>query len=102
MLTDTFQIGEQEGLINGFFAENKEQIEKQRRAPIKVIIGNPPWSTGQRSENDANKNLKYKVLDQKIQNTYVRQSTAKLSKHLYDSFDVPPFYSTVTRLDPVC
>ena len=86
VLTDTFQIGEHPELISDFLTENKQQLEKQRKAPIKVIVGNSPWSTGQRSENDANKNLKYKVLDQKIKSTYVMQSTAKLNKHLYDSY----------------
>ena len=86
VLTDTFQIGEHPELGSDFLTENKQQLEKQRHAPIKVIVGNPPWSAGQKSENDANKNLKYEALDQKIRDTYVRCSTATSSKQVYDSY----------------
>jgi len=86
VLTDTFQIGEHGELIGDLFAENKEQIERQTRGPIKVIVGNPPWSVGQKSENDANKNLKYAKLDARIESTYVKPSNANLSKGVYDSY----------------
>ena len=86
VLTDTFQIGEHPELGSDFLTENKQQLEKQRHAPIKVIVGNPPWSIGQSSENDANKNLRYEVLDQKIQDTYVKLSSAVLNKSAYDSY----------------
>ena len=86
VLTDTFQIGEHGELIGNFFAENKEQIERQTRGPIKVIVGNPPWSVGQRSENDANKNLKYAKLDERIESSYIKPSNANLSKGVYDSY----------------
>ncbi len=80
MLTDTFQISEHGELNGDFFVENKEQIERQTRGPIKVIVGNPPWSVGQSSENDANKNLKYTKLDARIAESYVKLSAATLSK----------------------
>ena len=86
VLTDTFQIGEHPELGSNFLTENKQQLEKQRRAPIKVIVGNPPWSIGQSNENDANKNLKYEMLDQKIQDTYVKLSSAITNKSAYDSY----------------
>ena len=86
VLTDTFQIGEHPELGSEFLIENKKQIKRQTQAPIRVIVGNPPWSIGQSSENDANKNLRYEVLDQKIQDTYVKLSSAVLNKSAYDSY----------------
>ena len=50
------------------------------------IMGNPPYSSGQKSENDNNKNIKYTTLDKKIKDTYVKLSTAKLKNSLYDSY----------------
>ena len=86
VLTDTFQIGEHPELGSEFLIENKKQIKRQTKAPIRVIVGNPPWSVGQKNENDRNKNLKYSVLDQKIQDTYVRCSSADSSRTVYDSY----------------
>lgn len=54
--------------------------------PIIAVIGNPPYSAGQRSENYNNKNIKYPKLDKKIQDTYVKYSSAKMKGSLYDSY----------------
>ncbi len=90
LLTDTFQLNEIRGNIktgdeNPFF-KNSQRLEKQNKKPIQVIVGNPPYSAGQRSENDANKNLKYPKLDQKITETYAAHSKATLKTYLYDSY----------------
>ena len=64
VLTDTFQMtepGERQG--TGLFANNSEQIERQLGLDIRVIIGNPPWSAGQKSANDDNANRRYPALD---------------------------------------
>ena len=53
-LTDTFQLGENsdDDIFKHFFRQNSEAVEAQRRTPIRVIIGNPPYSVGQKSAND--------------------------------------------------
>ena len=51
-----------------------------------VIVGNPPYSAGQKSQNDNNPNIKYTRLDAKIESTYAVHSTAKLKIKLYDSY----------------
>ena len=87
VLTDTFQMtepGERQG--TGLFANNSEQIERQLGLDIRVIIGNPPWSVGQRSQNDANQNQPYTKLDRSIRETYANRSSAKLKGALYDSY----------------
>ncbi len=89
-LTDTFQLREnsdgEDDIFKHFFRQNSEAVEAQRRTPIRVIIGNPPYSVGQKSANDNAQNQKYPLLDQRIADTYVAGSTAGLSKGLYDSY----------------
>src|SRR5690606_17598620 len=75
VLTDTFQMTEdgnkgQAGTIFPILPENSERAEKQKARDITVVVANPPYSVGQDSENDANKNLKYPGLDAKIASTY--------------------------------
>lgn len=87
-LTDTFQIGEnQDGeIFESFFKENSEAVEAQRKMPIRLIIGNPPYSIGQKSANDNAQNQSYPILDARIADTYVAGSSAGLSKGIYDSY----------------
>lgn len=88
VLTDTFQISEEEvqGSFDSAMPENSARVEKQKKAPIQIIISNPPYSAQQDSENDNNKNIEYPVLDKKLADSYVKESTAKLRKNLYDSY----------------
>ncbi|GCL39038.1 hypothetical protein SR1949_41590 [Sphaerospermopsis reniformis] len=87
VLTDTFQMFENDGyLLEKIFPENNQRVINQKQNDITVIIGNPPYSAGQSSANDANQNLKYEHLDDKIENTYVKYSSATLRNKLYDSY----------------
>lgn len=87
-LTDTFQLAEsaQPSFSQEFFRENSEGVMRQKRAPIRVIIGNPPYSIGQKSANDNAANLSYPILDARIADTYAVKSSANLTKALYDSY----------------
>lgn len=88
VLTDTFEMSEAGSPIDvEMFVDNSERVLKQAGIKdIRVILGNPPYSIGQRNENDNNRNMSYPVLDQRIKNTYARQSSAGLKKGLYDSY----------------
>ena len=87
VLTDTFQLGENKGtLAETLFPENNDRIARQNRQEIRVIVGNPPYSIGQDSENDNNRNLTYHRLDQRIAETYAAASKAGLKRGLYDSY----------------
>ena len=86
LLADTFQLGEKKGETQNIFPENFARAEKQNKRNIRVIVGNPPYSAGQRSENDANQNIEYPVLDQRISDTYAEHSTAANKNSLYDSY----------------
>ena len=89
-LTDTFQLGEsehpEEQVFKAFFRDNSDAVESQRETPIRVIIGNPPYSVGQRSANDNAQNQSYPHLEQRIADTYVAKSKAKNNNSIYDSY----------------
>jgi predicted helicase len=84
-LVDTFELAEasQAGL---FTAENTARVEKQKRSPIFVIIGNPPYNAWQMNQDDENKNRKYPVLDRRITDTYAKLSRATNKNSLADPY----------------
>ena len=87
VLTDTFESTERESTLDDdMFGTNNERLRKQQETPITAIISNPPYSGRQKNENDENENLRYPVLDDQIENTYVKKSTAKASHAVYDSY----------------
>ncbi|MER6612571.1 DEAD/DEAH box helicase [Streptomyces xantholiticus] len=88
VLADTFQLAEGTAQLDGMdvLEGNSERAKKQKAQPITVIIGNPPYSVGQDSQNDDNQNLKYEMLDARIQETYAAKSTATNKNSLYDSY----------------
>ncbi|WP_019223666.1 type ISP restriction/modification enzyme, partial [Bartonella rattaustraliani] len=61
-------------------------LELQKNLNIQVIFGNPPYSVGQKSENDNAKNTSYPILDNRIRETYSAQSKAMNRQALYDSY----------------
>lgn len=85
-LTDTFQLYEKEDLISGMMADNSSRRKRQKKLPIRVILGNPPYSIGQSSEDDNAANVSYAGLDARIAETYAKESKGKLAKGLYDSY----------------
>jgi predicted helicase len=87
VLTDTFQLGEgADKLDSDFFRPNSKRAKAQQDVPITVVIGNPPYSVGQGSENDNNKNPDYPKLDERIRTTYAAASSAVSKRGLYDSY----------------
>jgi predicted helicase len=71
----------------GFMAqENVARVERQREAPITIVIGNPPCNANQVNENDNNKNRKYDIVDGRIRATYAKESKATLKNKLYDPY----------------
>jgi predicted helicase len=70
----------------GGMERNAERVESEQRAQIMVVIGNPPYNMGQQNENDNNQNRKYPVIDARIADTYVKDSTATLRNKLYDAY----------------
>ncbi|WP_255565165.1 type ISP restriction/modification enzyme [Methylovirgula sp. HY1] len=77
--------GHQEELFGAMSEENVERIKRQNKRKISVIIGNPPYNANQQNENDNNKNREYPRIDQRIKDTYIKESTAQKTK-LYDMY----------------
>ena len=66
--------------------ENTHRVERQKSTPITIIVGNPPYNMGQKSENENNKNRAYEAIDERIRETYAKDSTATLKNKLYDPY----------------
>ncbi len=87
VLTDTFESTEEQPVLDDkLFGENNARLKEQQKEPITVIIGNPPYSAGQKNQNDNNANLHYKNLEKNISQTYVANSMSGLSMSIYDSY----------------
>lgn len=88
VLTDTFQLSENtsDTLSDEILQENSERAKRQRKKPIQVIIGNPPYSVGQRNTDDDNPNQEYLHLEKRIADTYAKDSLAVNKNSLYDSY----------------
>lgn len=100
VLTDTFQLGESDDvLISETLRLNSERVERQKKAPLTVIMGNPPYSVGQRSANDDAQNQSYPKLESRIADTYAKKTDAVNKNSLYDSY-FKAFRWSADRLDP--
>ncbi|MCF8324410.1 MAG: DEAD/DEAH box helicase family protein [Leadbetterella sp.] len=100
-LTDTFQLGEsQDGdkLFSDMFPQNSARVQKQQKAPLKVIMGNPPYSVGQRTTDDNAQNQSYPKLDSRISETYAKLTDVTNKNALYDSY-LKAFRWSSDRLD---
>lgn len=82
---DTLDLGSVQPKL-ALSEENTERMLAESSAPIRVIIGNPPYNIGQKNENDNNKNRKYQLVDERIKKTYAKQSKATLTTKLYDAY----------------
>ena len=87
VLTDTFNLHtERTGFPKAWLPDNSERVEHQQKLPIQVIVGNPPWSAGQRSSADDNPNVDYRELERRVADSYAARSTATLKNSLYDTY----------------
>ena len=85
-LTDTFALNENDDELEALFPDNSERRRRQRELDIRVIVGNPPWSVGQRSAADKNPNASYPRLEGRVAETYAVRSRATLKRSLYNSY----------------
>ncbi|GHR97862.1 helicase [Helicobacter pylori] len=59
--------------------ENKDIKDTLAGQNIRVIIGNPPYSAGAKSENDNNQNLSHPKLEKRVYEKYGKNSTSRAS-----------------------
>jgi predicted helicase len=82
----------------GLSVENTARIKTQNEQQISVIIGNPPYNAKQENYNQQNANRLYKIIDEKIKTTYIKNGTAQNQIVLYDMYT--RFYRWATdRID---
>ncbi|MGL2539781.1 type ISP restriction/modification enzyme, partial [Helicobacter pylori] len=89
-LTDSLDYLEEKsdkGVIPGFedLKENQEIKTTLANQTIQVIIGNPPYSAGQKSQNDNNQNLSHPKLEKLVYETYGKNSTAQNKNSTQDT-----------------
>ena len=96
---DTLDLTDSRQLPSAIISEaNSQRVQDQQNARINVIIGNPPYNVGQLNENDNNKNRKYPAIEQRIRETYAKDSKATNKNALSDAY-VKFFRWAVDRLD---
>ena len=67
------------------FTPTQKHIEKQRKSPITIIVGNPPWSKGDKTFTGDPK-IVYPESNARLAETYIKKATTHDKKSLYDSY----------------
>ncbi len=84
---DTLDIAEHKQRGFDFFTQrNTERVERQKKTPITVVIGNPPYNVGQMIHNEQNKNRPYPYIDERVSETYAAASNATSVSKLNDPY----------------
>lgn len=103
-LTDTFQLYEDKDndveriKFTEVFPQNSKRVIAQNKLPVQVIIGNPPYSVGQKKANNNAQNNHYPKLENRIADTYAAGTDATNKNALYDSY-IKAFRWASDRLD---
>ncbi|MBQ6340007.1 MAG: DEAD/DEAH box helicase [Kiritimatiellae bacterium] len=91
-LTDTFELYEKDGVFETQdFQQNSARVKRQRKSPIRIVIGNPPYNVESGGQS-------YPKLEAAIARTYAAKSTATLQMQLYDSY-IKAFRWATDRLE---
>lgn len=99
-LTDTFQLGETDkdvSLFSDELPQNSERVMEQKKLPVRVIIGNPPYSAAAKVANTNTENQHYPRLEKRISETYASSDSTNNNK-VYDSY-IKAFRWSSDRID---
>ncbi len=86
--TDTLllnQVKQQLDMV-GLSEENARKVKAQEEAEITVILGNPPYNAWQEYENQGAKNAPHDTINERIKQTYAKDSRATNLNSLYDPY----------------
>ena len=88
ILADTFTLNaDATRYLHTIFKENGQRAANEEDdSTVNIIIGNPPYSVGQKSANDNNQNTRYEKLSASVKNSYAERSTSTNKNSLYDSY----------------
>src|SRR5690606_36687142 len=81
------------------FPHNSARVACQKKAPLRVIMGNPSYAKGQKSSNDNAHNPYYSKPYSRIAKTYVAETNGTNKNAIYDSY-IKAFRWSTDRLDP--
>ena len=70
----------------GVLKEEKKRVLQQKGSHVHVIVGNPPYSAGQKDFNEQNRNTPYPKIDARIKDKYVTGMNVKNINKLYNSY----------------
>jgi predicted helicase len=80
LLADSFRLAElwyskgKVDIIPLFPEEYGEALNEQLKAPISVVLSNPPWRAGVGKEGEGKKNPVYRKVRERVEATYVRRA----------------------------
>ena len=93
VLTDTFELNSDQPVMPTM-SGNSERAQRQADLPIQVIVGNPPWSAGQKSAGDDNPNVPHKSIEGRVRETYTARSTATNKRQMKDLYKLAIRWAT--------
>ena len=68
------------------FKEAHDRVKSQKWAHLHVIMGNPPYSGGQKTANDDNKNVSHTVLNVRVKETYMKRAPKGNKRSAYNPY----------------
>ena len=93
VLTDTFELNPHQPPMSTMDA-NSQRARKQAELPIQVVVGNPPWSVGQKDAGGDNPNIPHPDLEERIRQTYAARSKTQLLKAMKDLYKMAIRWAT--------
>ena len=82
----TGRAHEQAKIDDPRFRQVRSMRDRQRDAHIHVIMTNPPYSAGQKSANEDNKNVRHPEIEGRVKETYIKMAPKGNVVSLYNSY----------------
>ncbi len=83
---DAEQRKEQIKITDDSLEEAMTRVKRQNMDYVNVIVGNPPYSGGQKTANEDNKNVSHPYLGDSVSKTYIKNAPKGNTRGLYNSY----------------